>query len=212
MKIMFGPQGVGKGTVGAMISKKYHLPLLGTGQILRAAIEEGTELGNIAKDYINDGNLVPDKVISDVIREKVKRKDGTPGYILDGFPRTLKQAELFGEEMDSIDYLIGMEAPEELLIHRLTGRRISKSTEKIYNIHPDCEPQPPKGLLLGDLYQRDDDKPEAIRKRLDTYYRETAPILDKYADRIHKVDARPKPEVVMAAIEQIIQTTYQPQL
>ena len=211
--ILFGPQGVGKGTYGAMLSKKYGLPLLGTGQMFRDAIKEGTEVGKIAEKYIHEGNLVPDDVTIEVVRERIKQDDCKNGYIFDGFPRTLKQAELFGEEMDKIDFLIELEAPEELLIHRLTGRRICKDCGAVYNIHPDCEPHPKvKGKCDecgGEIYQREDDIEAAIRKRLEEYHKETEPILDKYRDRVKKILSDDIPAVIVERIAKLIEKESQ---
>jgi adenylate kinase len=210
MKVMlFGPQGAGKGTIGAMISEKYKIPLLSAGQMLRDAMKEGTKVGKIAEKYINDGNLVPPEVITDVIKERIKKADCKKGYILDGFPRNLKQAELFGDKINDIDFLIELDAPESLLIHRLTGRRTCRKCGAIYNIFPDCNPNPKKPGVCdkdgGELYQREDDTEEAIRKRLKIYYDETEPILKKYANRVQKVDAADNPKAIFERVLKVIE-------
>ena len=210
MKIMFfGPQGAGKGTIGAMVSEKYNTPLLSAGQMLREAMKEGTEVGKIAEKYINEGNLVPPEVITDVIKERITKDDCKNGFILDGFPRNLKQAELFGEKMDEIDYLIELEAPRELLIHRLTGRRTCKKCGAVYNIHPDCDPNPKEAGKCdecgGELYQREDDTEEAIKKRLAIYDEETKPILEKYKDRVIKIDARDNPQSIFERVVKFLE-------
>lgn len=196
--ILVGPQGAGKGTVGALLIEKYKLPLLGAGQMLRDAMKQGTEVGKIAEKYINDGKLVPPEVITNVIKERIKEDDCKEGYMLDGFPRNLKQAELFGEEMDKIDLIIDFEAPKELLMRRLTGRRICKDCGAVYNIYPDCAPNPKEEGKCekcgGELYQREDDTEEAIKQRLDIYYNETEPILKKYKDKVKVIDTQGTPE------------------
>jgi adenylate kinase len=209
MKIMlFGPQGAGKGTIGAMMSENYGIPLLGAGQMLREAMKEGTEVGKIAEKYINEGNLVPPEVITDLIKERITKDDCKNGFIFDGFPRNLKQAELFGEKMDEIDYMIEFEAPRELLIHRLTGRRTCKKCGAIYNIFPDCAPNPKEAGKCdecdGELYQREDDKEEAIKKRLAIYDEETVPILERYKDKVIRIDASDNPQAIFERVEKVI--------
>lgn len=210
MKLMlFGPQGAGKGTIGAMVSKKLGIPLLGAGQMLREAMKQGTEVGKIAEKYMNEGNLVPPEVISDIIKERITKEDCKNGYILDGYPRNLKQVELFGEKMDEIDYIIEFDAPEELLIHRLTGRRICKSCGAVYNVFPDCDPNPKEegrcDKCGGELYQREDDTEEAIKKRLKIYHEETEPILEKYKEKVHKVDSSDNPEAIFERVIKVIE-------
>jgi len=210
MKIMlFGPQGAGKGTIGAMVSEKYNIPLLSAGQMLRDAMKEGTEVGKIAEKYINEGNLVPPEVITDVIKERIQKDDCKKGFILDGFPRNLKQAELFGEKMNEIDHIIELDAPKELLIHRLTGRRTCKNCGAVYNIHPDCDPNPKEENKCdkcgGEIYQREDDTEEAIKKRLGIYDSETKPILEKYQDRVKKVNAGDNPQAIFERVVKVLE-------
>lgn len=207
--MLFGPQGAGKGTIGAMMSEKYNIPLLSAGQMLRDAMKEGTEVGKIAEKYINEGNLVPPEVITDVIKKRITKDDCKDGFIFDGFPRNLKQAELFGEKMNEIDYMIGFEAPIEILIHRLTGRRTCRNCGAIYNIFPDCAPNPKvEGKCDdcgGELYQREDDTEEAINKRLDIYHKETEPILEKYKDKVIKIDASDNPQAIFERVIKVIE-------
>ena len=214
MKIMlFGPQGAGKGTIGAMMSEKYNIPLLSAGQMLRDAMKEGTEVGKIAEKYINEGNLVPPEVITDVIKERITKDDCKNGFILDGFPRNLKQAELFGDKMDEINYMIEFEAPKEVLIHRLTGRRTCKNCGAIYNIFPDCAPNPKEegkcDKCGGELYQREDDTEEAIKKRLDIYKEETEPILQRYKDRVIRIDAGDNPDAIFERVVKVLEKDNQ---
>ncbi len=211
--ILFGPQGAGKGTIGAMMSEKYNIPLLSAGQMLRDAMKEGTEVGKIAEKYINEGNLVPPEVITDVIKKRIINDDCKDGFIFDGFPRNLKQAELFGEKMDEIDYMIEFEAPREVLIHRLTGRRTCRNCGAIYNVFPDCAPNPKTEGKCddcdGELYQREDDTEEAINKRLDIYHNETEPILEKYKDKVIKIDASDNPQAIFERVEKVIEKENQ---
>ena len=195
--ILFGPQGAGKGTIAEMLIAKYKIPALSTGQVLREAMAQKTELGKIAEQYINKGILVPPEVAAAIVNEAVKKPEFKKGYILDGFPRNLKQAELF-KEMDKVDFLIELTIPKDLIMRRLTGRRTCRKCGAIYNIDPLCSPNPKKTGVCdkcgGELYQREDDSPEAIKKRLDIYYNETEPIIKKYRKRIITVDASATPE------------------
>ncbi|NQU55325.1 MAG: nucleoside monophosphate kinase, partial [Bacteroidetes bacterium] len=178
--MLFGPQGAGKGTIGAMLSEKYNIPLLGTGDIIRNAMKEGTEVGKIAKQYYDGGDLVPEDIIIKMVNERLESDDCKNGFIFDGFPRNLKQAELFGDKMDEIDSILVFDAPEEMLLKRLTNRRICKECGAVYNIHPECDPNPKEEEKCdkcgGELYQRKDDTEEAIKKRLGIYHNETKPI------------------------------------
>jgi len=207
--ILFGPQGSGKGTIGTMLSEKYNIPLLSAGQLLRDAMKQGTEVGKIAEQYINKGNLVPPEVITDVIKERITKDDCKNGYILDGFPRNIKQAELFGEKIDEIDYLIELTLPHELIIKRLTGRRTCKKCGAIYNIDPECAPHPKQQGVCdkcgGELYQREDDTEEAIKKRLGIYEEETRPVIEKYKDKVHQVDSSGTPRENVDKIVEIIE-------
>lgn len=209
MKLMlFGPQGAGKGTIGDMLSEYYKIPLLGTGDILRGAAKEGTELGKVADGFMKKGELVPDKLISDIINERVGKEDCRNGFILDGFPRTLKQAELFGDRMDEIDYMIELDAPEYILLKRLTNRRICRQCGAVYNIHPDCDPNPREegkcDTCGGELYQRNDDREGPIKKRLHIYREETKQILNKFKDKVKRVDASDDPQAIFKRIKDII--------
>ena len=211
--ILFGPQGAGKGTIGAMMSEKYKIPLLSAGQMLRDAMKEGTEVGKIAEKYINEGNLVPPEVITDVIKKRIIKDDCKDGFIFDGFPRNLKQAELFGEKIDEIDYMIEFEAPMKILMRRLTGRRTCRNCGAIYNIFPECAPHPKEERKCdkcgGELYQREDDTEEAIKKRLDIYKEETEPILQRYKDRVIKIDAGDNPQAIFERVVKVLEKDNQ---
>lgn len=206
--VLFGPQGVGKGTYGAMLSEKYEIPLLGAGDMLREAMKEGTEVGKIAKQHINQGMLVPPKIIAQVVEERIKKPDCKKGYIVDGFPRTLEQDKLL-DVVSGADFVFEFTAPRELLMMRLTGRRICKKCGAVYNIFPEMDPHPKKegkcDKCNGELYQREDDNEEAIKKRLTIYDQETMPILKKYKNKVIKVESKGKPEEIVKNVSAIIE-------
>ena len=189
MKLIFlGPPGAGKGTQAEKICKEYKIVQLSTGDILRANRKHGTELGQKAQKYMDAGELVPDQVIIDMIKEELKKPDVAHGYILDGFPRTVPQAEALSallENMEQkLDAVLVLEVPEEDLVKRLTARRTCRTCGKSYNLIYN----PPKqegicDLDSGELYQRDDDKEEPIRNRLKVYENQTKPLIEFYSAR-----------------------------
>jgi adenylate kinase len=183
--ILLGPPGAGKGTQAGKIIEKYKIPQISTGDILRAAVREGTELGKEAQKYMNDGKLVPDSVVIGIIRERLKEDDCKNGYLLDGFPRTIAQAEELDnilDEMDSaLDCVVSIEVPDEDIIQRITGRRMCKECGAVY--HVKYSPSSQEGICDkcgGKLYQRDDDKEETVRERLDVYKKQTEPLKEYY--------------------------------
>jgi adenylate kinase len=212
--ILLGPPGSGKGTQGKTLQEDFHLPYYATGDILRAAVKEGTEVGRRAKEYMERGDLVPDEVIIEVIGERVQQEEASDGFILDGFPRTLPQAEALDEEMDDlgrrITAAILIEVPEEEIIRRLGGRRTcEKDPSHIYHLESD----PPKDDEVcdvdgGKLIVRDDDKPEVIRHRLEQYREKTAPLIDYYDKReiLLHVDGDQPPEEVSERIHAVLAT------
>ncbi|MFH2203424.1 MAG: adenylate kinase [Elusimicrobiota bacterium] len=178
--VFLGPQGSGKGTVIAKIKDSLGVPHISTGDMFRAALKEGTEFGNKAKEYMNKGELVPDEVTCGMVKERIAKPDCGEGFVLDGFPRNLSQAEALSR-ITSIDKAVLLDVPEEVSLKRLTGRRQCRECGTIFNL----EFVPPKtegvcDKCRGELYQRDDDKPEAIKERLAIYQRETSPIVDYY--------------------------------
>lgn len=189
MKIVFlGPPGAGKGTQAVDLALEFGIAHISTGDMLREEIKAGSELGKLAQSYIDDGNLVPDEVAVDIIRHRLKKDDAKNGYILDGFPRTVPQAEMLEkllEEMGTaLDQAIYLEASEKVIIERLSGRRICRECGKIY--HTVNMPSRTPGvcdLCGGELYQRPDDQPDAIRQRLQVYQDKTAELIQWYADR-----------------------------
>jgi adenylate kinase len=212
--ILLGPPGSGKGTQGKTLQEDFHLPYYATGDILRAAVKEGTEVGHRAMEYMDRGDFVPDEVIIEVIGERVQQEEASDGFILDGFPRTVPQAEALDEEMDDlgrrITAAILIEVPEEEIIRRLGGRRTcEKDPSHIYHLEFD----PPKDDEVcdvdgGKLIVRDDDKPEVIRHRLEQYRDKTAPLIDYYDEReiLLRVDGNQPPEEVGERIHAVLAT------
>ncbi|MBW2993030.1 adenylate kinase [Candidatus Woesearchaeota archaeon] len=195
MKIMIlGAPGAGKGTIARMISKKYGIPSISTGDLLRNEIKKETELGRRAKAFIDKGELVLDELVIELLKERIKKPDAEKGFILDGFPRTIKQAEAL-EQITRMDYIFNLLVSDATVLQRLGGRWTCKKCGAIYhevNIPPKVEGICDKDE--GELYQREDQKPAIIKERLRVYEEQTAPLLDFYEDKIINVDANGKPE------------------
>ena len=182
MKLVFlGPPGAGKGTIAHRVVEDLKVVQISTGDLLRAAVAAGSELGKKAKGYMDAGELVPDKLVIDLLKQRIAEPDCKGGFILDGFPRTIPQAEALDQAGVKIDRVVNFNVSDELIVHRLSGRRIHRPTGKIYNVNPDGVPQPPKNVPAAEFYQRDDDKPEAISNRLVVYRKQTAPLIEFYA-------------------------------
>jgi adenylate kinase len=186
--ILLGPPGAGKGTQAQMIVDRYHIPQISTGDILRTAVKGKTPLGAKAKEFMDQGKLVPDELVIGIIEERLKALDCRPGFILDGFPRTIAQAEalqpILAKMGKSIDHVINIEVDDEELVHRLTGRRTCKNCGAMF--HLIFYPPKKEGMCDrcgGFLYQRDDDKEETIRTRLKEYQRQTAPLIQYYQEK-----------------------------
>lgn len=183
--IMLGAPGAGKGTHAKKITEKFGIPAISTGGIFRENIKNGTELGKKAKEYMDAGNLVPDELVCDLVVDRLKQDDCKNGYILDGFPRTIPQAEALTAALakndDAIDYALEIFIEDQAIIDRMSGRRVCKScgaTYHVVNIPPKTE-----GVCDecdGELIVRDDDAPETVKKRLDVYHEQTAPLIDYY--------------------------------
>lgn len=183
--IMLGAPGAGKGTHAKKITEKFGIPAISTGDIFRENIKNGTELGKKAKEYMDAGNLVPDELVCDLVVDRLKQDDCKNGYILDGFPRTIPQAEALtaalAKDDDAIDYALEIFLEDQAIIDRMSGRRVCKScgaTYHVVNIPPKTE-----GVCDecdGELIVRDDDAPETVKKRLDVYHEQTAPLIDYY--------------------------------
>ena len=209
--VMLGAPGAGKGTQAKMIADKYQIPHISTGDIFRANIKEGTELGKEAKSYMDKGQLVPDELTVKILLDRVAKDDCKNGYVLDGFPRTIPQAEVLEEALnnlqDKIDYAVNVEVPDENIVRRMGGRRACLSCGATYHI----EHIPPKTEGICDrcekeLVLRDDDKPETVQKRLDVYHEQTQPLIDFYNKRgvLKEVDGTVDMKEVFAAIVNIL--------
>jgi adenylate kinase len=200
--ILLGPPGAGKGTQASTLVEEFDLPYIATGDILRAAMKEGTDLGKEAKQYVEAGDLVPDGVIVGVVAERLHADDTRDGFILDGFPRTIPQAQALDQRLDnmgrSLTAVLLIEAPDEDVIKRISGRRICPEGH-VY--HVDYDPPEREGICDHDgepLSQRDDDKPEKVKRRLEVYHEQTAPLIEFYDERglVHEFDgAKSKDEV-----------------
>lgn len=184
--ILLGPPGAGKGTQAKKLTKKYDIPQISTGDILRAAVKDQTPMGVKAKGFMDNGALVPDEVVVGIVEERLSKPDCVNGFILDGFPRTVVQADalklMLGAHGKSIEHVISIEVGKEELLARITGRRTCRACGKGYHVAFD----PPKlagrcDECGGELYQRDDDSEETMRKRLDVYEQQTAPLMAYYS-------------------------------
>jgi adenylate kinase len=212
--ILLGPPGSGKGTQGERLQEDFRLPYYATGDILRAAVKEGTEVGQQAKEYMDRGDLVPDEVIIGVIAERLQEEEAADGFILDGFPRTVPQAEALDSKMSQlrrdITAVLLIEVPEEEVLRRLGGRRTCEENPgHIY--HVEFDPPKEEGVCDidgGKLIVRDDDKPDVIKNRLATYREKTAPLVDYYDERgiLNRVDGKQSPDEVEERIHGIIAT------
>ncbi|AKG72998.1 adenylate kinase [Salinicoccus halodurans] len=210
--ILMGLPGAGKGTQASQIIKKYPIPHISTGDMFRLAIKNGTELGNEAKSYMDRGELVPDEVTVGIVKERLSQSDAKDGFLLDGFPRTVEQAEALNnimEELDTkIDKTINVEVPEEELMNRLTGRRICEVCGTTY--HLVFNPPKQEGVCDldgGKLYQREDDNPETVANRLEVNIKQTAPLLDFYENQgvLANVDGSRDIDEVFKDIDEILQ-------
>jgi adenylate kinase len=179
--ILLGPPGAGKGTQARYICEQYHIPHISTGDLLRAAIKQQTELGIRAKQVMDAGGLVSDEIILGMVAERIAQPDCANGCLFDGFPRTIPQAEAINAQHIIIDHIIQIEIADDEIVKRLSGRRICPSTGRVYNVIFD----PPKVAGKDDdtgeaLIQRDDDKEETIRQRLQVYHQQTSPLINFY--------------------------------
>ena len=186
--IMLGAPGAGKGTQAKMIAEKFGIPHISTGDIFRANIKNGTELGKKAKEYMDQGQLVPDELTVQILLDRVAEADCKDGYVLDGFPRTIPQADVLDKELtklgDQVDFAINVDVPDENIIRRMSGRRACLKCGATYHI----EHIPPKKEGICDtcgseLVQRDDDKPETVKNRLSVYHEQTQPLIEYYTEK-----------------------------
>lgn len=209
---MLGAPGAGKGTQAKMIAEKFGIPHISTGDIFRANIKNQTELGKKAKDYLDEGTLVPDELTCDLVVDRIANEDCAKGYILDGFPRTIPQAEALTKALakdgGAIDYAIDVDVPDSDIVRRLSGRRVCLKCGATY--HTSFNPPREEGICdsCGEaLVHRDDDKPETIQKRLDVYHSQTQPLIEYYheAGCMYKVDGTRSLEEVFASICAILE-------
>ena len=209
--IMLGAPGAGKGTQAKKIAEKYNIPHISTGDIFRANIKNGTELGKKAKTFMDQGLLVTDELVVELVVDRVGQEDCANGYVLDGFPRTIPQAEALDRALstlgEKVDYAINVEVPDGNIVKRMSGRRacvgcgatyhIVYAPTKVENVCDTCQ---------GELILRDDDKPETVQKRLDVYHEQTQPLIEYYSNKgiLREVDGTVDINDVFTAITQIL--------
>ncbi len=186
--IMLGAPGAGKGTQAKMIAAKYSIPHISTGDIFRANIKEGTELGQKAKEYMDKGLLVPDELVVDLIMDRFQQDDAKNGYVLDGFPRTIPQAEALDKALaaagEAVDFAINVEVPDENIVNRMSGRRACVGCGATYHVVYNAPKVEGVCDTCGEkLILRDDDKPETVLNRLSVYHEQTQPLIDYYTEK-----------------------------
>ena len=186
--ILLGPPGAGKGTQAAYIMEKYNIPQISTGDMLRAAVKAGSELGQQAKSFMDSGGLVPDDVIIGLVKERIQENDCKNGFLFDGFPRTIPQADALREAGVEIDFVVEIDVDDEEIIKRLSGRRVHPDSGRTYHI----DFNPPKAAGIDDvtgelLIQRDDDKEDTIKKRLEVYHEQTELLVEYYSTQAQNV-------------------------
>ncbi len=180
--ILLGAPGAGKGTQAQILKDKFNIPQISTGDMLRAAIKANTKLGLEAKQFMDSGALVPDQLIIELVKERIQNEDCKQGFLLDGFPRTIPQAEAMKQASISIDIVIEIDVPDNVIVERLSGRRTHLASGRIYHIQNNPPKIQDKDDITGEpLVQRDDDKEETIQKRLNVYHSQTKPLVDYYS-------------------------------
>lgn len=209
--IMLGAPGAGKGTQAIKIAEKYSIPHISTGDIFRANIKNNTELGQQAKKYMDQGLLVPDELVVDLVVDRVQKDDCEKGYVLDGFPRTIPQAEALDKALanmeQAIDYAINVEVPDKNIVNRMSGRRACVACGATYHIvYAPTKEENVCDHCQGELILREDDKPETVQKRLNVYHEQTQPLIDYYTKKgnLKEVDGTMDIEEVFGSIVQIL--------
>ena len=209
--IMLGAPGAGKGTQAIRIAEKYSIPHISTGDIFRANIKNGTELGNKAKTYMDKGLLVPDELVVDLVVDRLNQDDCANGYVLDGFPRTIPQAEALDQALESlgqkVDYAINVEVPDENIVRRMSGRRACVNCGATYHVvYAPTKEENVCDSCRGQLILREDDKPETVQKRLNVYHEQTSPLIEYYTNKniLVEVDGTLDIEVVFGEIVKIL--------
>lgn len=205
--VFLGPPGAGKGTAAQRLIDDIPIPQISTGDLLRESVKQGTELGKKAKAYMDSGELVPDDLVIGLLKERIAKSDCAEGFILDGFPRTIPQAEALDHAGVKIVTVINFKLNDDIIIHRLSGRRIHKETGKIYNVNANGIPPVPPEMSPDELLQRDDDKPEAIGNRLVVYRRQTEPLIEFYTNKglLADVDANQDLEPIVSDLKKILE-------
>jgi len=211
--IFLGPPGAGKGTQAQRLQRDFRVPYIATGDILREAVKEGSELGQQAKEYMDSGDLVPDELMIELIVARVDEDDSRDGFILDGFPRTVGQADALNDAFERLGRRLTaallIDAEDDVLVKRISGRRVCKKAG--HNYHVEFDPPKHEGVCDQDgsrLIQRDDDKPETVRRRLETYHEKTEPLIEYYDERgaLRRFDGTRNPDEVHGHVRATIAT------
>lgn len=209
--IMLGAPGAGKGTQAKKLAEKYHIPHISTGDIFRANIKNNTELGKKAKTFMDQGLLVPDELVVDLVVDRVGQEDAKNGYVLDGFPRTIPQAEALDKALsqigEKVDYAINVEVPDQNIVNRMSGRRACVACGATYHlVHIPTKVEGICDACGAELILRDDDKPETVQKRLQIYHEQTQPLIDYYTKKniLVEVDGTKDMAEVFEAIVKVL--------
>ena len=202
--ILLGAPGAGKGTQATFIKEKFNIPQISTGDMLRAAVKAGTQLGLEAKSYMDSGGLVPDAVIIGLVSERIKEADCANGFLFDGFPRTIPQAEAMKAADVDIDYVVEIDVPDEAIVERMSGRRSHPASGRTYHVKFNPPKVAGKDDVTGeDLVQRDDDKEETVLKRLEVYHSQTKPLVDYYVGWAKAGDAKAPKHVFVPGLGEV---------
>ncbi|QPG06622.1 adenylate kinase [Salinimonas marina] len=210
--ILLGAPGAGKGTQAQFLMGKFGIPQISTGDMLRSAIKEGSDLGLAAKRVMDEGKLVSDDIIIGLVKERITREDCEDGFLLDGFPRTIPQADAMKEAGIVIDHVIEFDVPDDVIVERMSGRRVHPSSGRVYHVSHNPPKTEGKDDVTGeDLIIRDDDKEETVRHRLSVYHQQTKPLVDYYAEEAdegncayHKMDGTKPVDQVSEELDELL--------